>query len=198
MKIFVVAPMQSEADNFTRAVSQRETPNTYVIRSCGIGKAAAAALVGAALQAERFDMVAVVGYAAAGPSFTQGQVICPGTVRYHDTVAPEGLVPAFERVYKTLGGDDAQCLTGDIFVDGETSAKLTARFGENVLFDMEGTAVAQVCYEKGIPVVMAKYISDIPGRHNYDSFNSFVASHPDFGPILDKVEAAAMLCQEKA
>lgn len=192
MNILVLAPMTRECDNFTRALRQRrKLKNQYKVVNCGVGKVNAA--YNAALElfqaSVTYDLVAVIGYAAASPYYKQGDFVMPSSARYHDARVPEGLVDELTRVYDLEGFDDCTILTGDAFVDKVLADELTNKYGLKVLFDMEATAVAQVCDEANVPLLVYKFISDIPQNdHNYQSFDEFVNSHTDFTQFVSGLE----------
>lgn len=184
--------MTCEYDNFTRALRhRRKLKNQYKVVNCGVGKVNAA--YNAALEIFQescaYDLVVVIGYAAASPYYKQGDFVMPSTARYHDAKVPEGLVDELTKEYELEGFDECTILTGDTFVDKALADELTAKYGLTVLFDMEATAVAQVCDEANISLLVYKFISDIPQNdHNYQSFDEFVNSHTDFTQFVSGLE----------
>lgn len=195
MKILVVTPMSREKTNFQQALTRRtSTQHQYVVTGCGVGKAMAAAAVAICLEKEHYDMVAVIGYAAAGAGggLHTGDMVIPSSARYHDVHAPEWLVPELTSPYVLEGGDGAVILTGDSFVDAPLASSVRQRFGLDgkVLFDMEATAVCQVATSYSTPVAVVKMVSDIPEDGDTDfSFDDFVNSHSDFASFVDCLEA---------
>ena len=194
MKILIAAPTEREYRNISLAVERAGTTrHSYMVVHCGVGKAAAAAAVGAALarEAEPFDMVAVIGYAAGTLNFRQGDIVVPSEVRYHDTNVPDGFVPELTDPYPLRGGDGTRIFTGDSFVDAAMVREIKGRFGvERALFDMEIGAVAiaaSVC--DGVPVAAVKVISDVPESGHTDlSYEEFADTFSDFSPFLSRLE----------
>lgn len=191
MKVLVVCPMKGEYNNFVDALKNTPHQNDYKVICCGVGKVNAAASVALELYTDyknNIDLVAVVGYAAASPNFTIGDIVIPDGCRYHDVNLPDpSFVPELTKVYPLQGEDEVTILTGDSFVDEVMLNKLISTYGCNILCDMECTAVSQVCYDLEIPVIALKLVSDIPGEEGSD-FNSFVETHTDFTPFVNYIE----------
>jgi len=76
-------------------------------------------------------------------------------------------------------------------VDKTLAEQLVDRFGGDVLFDMEATAVAQIFYDVSIPVLVMKLISDVPqlDSENLQSFSEFVETHTDFSQFVFYLES---------
>lgn len=197
MKILVIAPMQSEFDNFQTALknyrARGKTKHIYKVEKSGVGKANAAST--AALYAYTTndfipDLVVVVGYAAGSLQFSQGDIVMPSSVEYHDVVLPSGMVEDLQRVYELEGSDSCKLLTGDSFVNKELSEKLTSVYGEDIVFDMETAAISQVFYDVSTPVMALKLISDIPQKEeDHMSFLEFVQSNSDFSSFVYYLES---------
>ncbi|MDE7129867.1 MAG: hypothetical protein K2O07_06110 [Alistipes sp.] len=197
MRILVLTPTCREHDNMLAALDKAAaTANDYTGVRCGIGKACAAASTSRALcsAAEKFDMIAVVGYAASAAGRRQGEVVMPSSARYHDCIIPDGFIPEMTDPYALQGCDDDVVFTGDSFVDGRIIGEVKRRFGcERALFDMEITAVCQTAEMMGrVPVVAVKMVSDVPEcgdtEHSYDEFAD---SHTDFSVFVDRLERLA-------
>ncbi len=192
--ILVITPMASEMENMLQALNNYANPlvNTYTIRRGYVGKVYAAAATALALEEEKFDIVAVIGYAAASKEFAKGDVICPREARYHDARVPEGLdgVSFLTNPYPLIGTDDATIYTGDSFVGKEMIEEIKERFGTpRALFDMEATAVCQIAAQRGIPVVVMKMVSDTPELGcDADSFEKFVTENTDFSAFVEILE----------
>lgn len=186
--------MASERENMVQALGNYPLPlvNSYTIRRGYVGKVYAAAATALAMEEERFDLVAVIGYAAASKEFSTGEVVCPREARYHDARVPAGLdgVSFLTDPYKLEGEDDAVVYTGDSFVDAEMIAEIKERFGTpRALFDMEATAVCQIAAQRGVPAVVLKMVSDTPEKGcDADSFEKFVTEHTDFTPFVERLE----------
>lgn len=191
MKILIAAPTQREYSYIKAAAERTATHHAYTVVCCGVGKAAAAAAVAAQLARERFDMVAVIGFAAGTAGFRQGDIVVLSEVRYHDTNVPDGFVPELTDPYPLTGGDGTKVFTGDSFVDAAIVRGIKEHFGVGrALFDMEIGAVAiaaSVC--GGVPVAAVKMISDVPEDGHTDlSYEEFADSHSDFSALLAEIE----------
>ena len=99
-----------------------------------------------------------------------------------DTVAPTDL--SFFRIQRprVLSGDIA---SGDkFFASSGEVADLRARLPSVVCVEMEGAAVAQVCFEYGIPFGILRVISDAANEgapHDFARFTDQIASHYSLG-----------------
>lgn len=188
--------MASEKANMEAALAARapQLKHSYTVRRGYVGKVYAAAATALALaeEGEHYDMVAVVGYAAASAAYNTGDVVCPRLARYHDSHVPEGLdgVSFLTNPYELCGTDEATIFTGDSFVGADMIGEIKARFGtDHALFDMEATAVCQIAAQRGVPVVVMKLVSDTPEKGcDADSFERFVEEHTDFGCFVELLE----------
>ena len=186
--------MAAEQENMLQALNNYPNPllNSYTIRRGYVGKVYAAAATALAMEEERYDLVAVVGYAAASKEFSTGDVVCPREARYHDARVPAGLdgVSFLTDPYKLEGKDDAVIYTGDSFVGKEMIEEIKERFSTpRALFDMEATAVCQIAAQRGVPVVVMKMVSDTPEKGcDADSFERFVTEHTDFSAFVEILE----------
>lgn len=170
--------------------------HSYELREVGIGKALSSAGVARALtmaEAEgvKFDMLAVVGFAAAALGRKQGDIVMPSRAIHHDAIIPEGFCPEITDPRKLCGSDAEAVFTGDSFVNADIVREIKTRFGvECGLFDMEIAAICQVAelYDN-IPVVAVKYVSDVPeAGHSEHSYDEFADAHSDFTPLLERLE----------
>lgn len=186
--------MASERENMLSALNSYPNPllNSYTIRRGYVGKVYAAAATALAMEEERFDLMVVVGYAAASKEFSTGDIVCPREARYHDARVPAGLdgVSFLTDPYPLVGTDDATIYTGDSFVGKEMIEDIKARFSTpRALFDMEATAVCQIAAQRGVPVMVMKMVSDTPEKGcDADSFERFVTEHTDFTPFVEILE----------
>lgn len=192
--ILVITPMAAEQENMLNALNNYPNPliNAYTIRRGFVGKVYAAAATALALAEEKFDLVAVIGYAAASDAFNTGDVVCPRAARYHDAHVPEGLdgVDFLTKPYALEGCDEATIYTGDSFVGADMIGEIKARFGTpKALFDMEATAVCQIAAQHGVPAMVVKMVSDTPEKGcDADAFERFVVEHTDFTPFVEVLE----------
>lgn len=195
MRILIVAPTHREFRNITAAVEKRTAPHhDYTIIESGIGKAGAAAAVGATLATAKqpFDRIVVIGFAAGSKGMHQGDIVVPNRAQYHDCDVPEGFIPELTDPLTLAGNEDITVFTGDSFVNAKSVAEIKARFGvEMAIFDMEITAVAIAArLFNNVSVAAVKFISDVPeDGHNEMSYDEFADSHADFSPLLDRIEA---------
>ena len=194
-KILIAAPTEREYRYIKSAVeSAGSTRHNYTVICCGVGKAAAAASVAAALSQNgvTFDHIAVIGFAAGTAGMRQGDIAVPSAVRYHDCNVPDGFVPELTDPYTLAGGDGTVVFTGDSFVDKPIVEAVKERFGvERAIFDMEIGAIAIAASLCGkVPVTAVKFISDVPEDGHTDlSYEEFADAHSDFTPLLNIIES---------
>lgn len=135
-------------------------PDGLPLLVTGMGKVASATAVATALASNEYDLVINVGTAGALREGLSG-LHEPGTVLNHDLSAD--LVRALghdpqERLPVGTGDAGVVLATGDVFVtDPATRAWLAERAH---LVDMEGYAVVWACRQAGVPVRLAKHVSD--------------------------------------
>ncbi len=171
--------------------------NRYDLVEVGIGKALASSGVARALitNGVKYDMLAVVGFAAASLGRKQGDIVMPSRAIHHDAIIPEGFIPEITDPRALLGTDNETIFTGDSFVHADIIRDIKARYGVDCgLFDMEVAAICQVAEQHGnIPVVVVKYVSDVPeagdSEHSYDEFAD---AHADFTELLERLESVKL------
>ena len=170
--------------------------HSYDLKEVGIGKALSSAGVARALtlaEAEgvKYDMLAVVGFAASALGRKQGDIVMPSRAIHHDAIIPEGFCPEITDPRALRGSDPETVFTGDSFVNADIIREVKARFCVDCgLFDMEIAAICQVAelYDN-IPVVAVKYVSDVPEEgHSEHSYDEFADAHSDFTPLLKRLE----------
>lgn len=194
MRVLICAPTSREYRAMRYALDNAQSlKHHYDLVEVGIGKALSSAGVARALTlaTEPYDMLAVVGFAAAALGRKQGDIVMPSRAIHHDAIIPENFCPEITDP-RTLRGADAETVfTGDSFVNADIVREIKSRFGvECGLFDMEIAAICQVAelYDN-IPVVAVKYVSDVPeagdSEHSYDEFAD---AHSDFTPLLQRLE----------
>lgn len=173
--------------------------NKVVVVKCGVGKVNAARV--AQILIDKLDVKYMINVGAAGalnPFLNIGDIVIGKKLVQHDfdiTVfdhdkgyitgvgeyiySDEKLVQKFEKIinslsdntYKTVTGVIA---TGDIFcTDIEMKNKIYTRFDADCV-EMEGAAIAQVCYLDKIPFIVIRSISDSPNGKNEVDFDKFV------------------------
>lgn len=190
MKILILAPLHVEYLNFKKSLeSRKDLSNNYKVVECGVGKANAAATTATEISGKDYDLVVLIGYAAASNNFSVGDLVIPTNTKYHDTKIIEGIADELLATYQLEGSDESTILTGDCFVDKELAEKLVKIHGEGIIFDMETAAVAQICADQDLEVLTIKFISDIPQNdHNESTFLEFVNNNSDFSAFIDFLE----------
>ena len=194
MRVLICAPTSREYRAMRYALDKATNlKHTYDLVEVGIGKALSSAGVSRALTlaTEKYDMLAVIGFAAAALGRKQGDIVMPSRAIHHDAIIPEGFCPEITDPRALRGTDAETVFTGDSFVNADIVREIKARFGVDCgLFDMEIAAICQVAelYDN-IPVVAVKYVSDVPeAGHSEHSYDEFADAHSDFTPLLDKLE----------
>lgn len=165
-----------------------------VLLQCGIGKVNAA--MGVTLLLEHFDLDAVVSTGVAGGVdnvLHVMDVVVSTHTTYHDMwCGPgnawgqvQGLPERLEcderlvEAAKSISGQthivSGLIVTGDLFVSkDEEQQRIKSLFPEALAVDMESCAIAQVCYNYGIPFVSFRIISDTPGHaDNVSQYQNF-------------------------
>lgn len=166
---------------------------------CGVGKVNAARIT--QMMIDNFDLDYIINIGAAGalnPSLEIGDIIIGNKLVQHDfditafghtkgyitgvgdrIYSDSKLVEEFEKsienldekVYKIKTGTIA---SGDIFcTEVNMKEKIYAQFGADCV-EMEGAAIAQVCYLDNVPFVIIRSISDTPNGKNAVTFDEFV------------------------
>lgn len=194
MRVLICAPTSREYRAMRYALDKAKAlKHSYDLKEVGIGKALSSAGVSRALTlaTEKYDMLAVIGFAAAALGRKQGDIVMPSRAIHHDAIIPEGFCPEITDPRKLCGTDAETVFTGDSFVNADIVCEIKARFGvECGLFDMEIAAICQVAelYDN-IPVVAVKYVSDVPeAGHSEHSYDEFADAHSDFTPLLERLE----------
>lgn len=194
MRVLICAPTSREYRAMRYALDRAQNlRNEYDLVEVGIGKALSSAGVSRALTLaeRRYDMLAVVGFAAAALGRQQGDIVMPSCAMHHDAIIPEGFCPEITDPRALRGSDPETVFTGDSFVNADIIREVKARFCVDCgLFDMEIAAICQVAelYDN-IPVVAVKYVSDVPEEgHSEHSYDEFADAHSDFTPLLKRLE----------
>lgn len=98
-----------------------------------------------------------------------------------DAALREALVAAAEKV-EGMAVHQGVIATGDQFIcDGDVRARIHNLFGAKAV-EMEGGAVAHVCYAMGVPCGVLRSISDQANGHStmdYPTFTRLAASHSE-------------------
>lgn len=194
MRILICAPTSREYRAMRYALDNASALNhSYDLVEVGIGKALSSAGVARALTlaTEPYDMLAVVGFAASALGRKQGDIVMPCRAIHHDAIIPENFCPEITDPRPLRGADRETVFTGDSFVNADIIREVKERFGVDCgLFDMEIAAICQVAeLYNNIPVVAAKYVSDVPEEgHSEQSYEEFANAHSDFTPLLNRLE----------
>lgn len=135
----------------------------------GLGKTAAAVATARALAARSLDRVVVLNIGTAG-ALRDGVVGLhePGVVLNHDINADAIRALGYDPQERLVldASRDAVLATGDVFV---TDPVVRARLAQQAyLVDMEGYAVAWAAREFGVPLRMAKHVSDNADESAHD------------------------------
>ena len=98
--------------------------HTYDLVEVGIGKALSSAGVARALtlaeaQGVKYDMLAVIGFAASALGREQGDIVMPSRAIHHDAIIPEGFCPEITDPRALQGSDAETVFTGDAFVNAD-------------------------------------------------------------------------------
>lgn len=195
MRVLICAPTSREYRAMRYALDNASAlKHSYDLVEVGIGKALSSAGVARALTlaAEPYDMLAVVGFAASALGRKQGDIVMPCRAIHHDAIIPENFCPEITDPRSLRGADRETVFTGDSFVNADIIREVKERFGVDCgLFDMEIAAICQVAeLYNYIPVVAAKYVSDVPEEgHSEQSYEEFANAHSDFTPLLNRLEA---------
>ena len=192
--MLICAPTSREYRAMRYALDKAQNlKHSYDLVEVGIGKALSSAGVARALTLahEKYDMLAVIGFAASALGRKQGDIVMPSRAIHHDAIIPEGFCPEITDPRMLRGTDAETVFTGDSFVNADIIREIKSRFGvECGLFDMEIAAICQVAelYDN-IPVVAVKYVSDVPEEgHSEHSYDEFADAHSDFTPLLNKLD----------
>ncbi|MEE0864287.1 MAG: hypothetical protein U0L61_04050 [Alistipes sp.] len=198
MRVLICAPTRREYNAMRYALDRASgLRHEYDLREVGIGKALSSAGVARALtlaeaQGVKYDLLAIVGFAASALGREQGDIVMPSRAIHHDAIIPENFCPEITDPRMLRGTDAETVFTGDSFVNGDIIREVKSRFGVDCgLFDMEIAAICQVAelYDN-IPVVAVKYVSDVPeAGHSEHSYDEFADAHSDFTPLLERIEA---------
>lgn len=168
-----------------------------VILKSGIGKVNAA--MATTILLEKFQPSYVINTGSAGgfaDDLSVGDIVISKEVVHHDVDATGfgysyGQVPQMPETFLAdeqliarahqaaealdLHSKTGLIATGDSFMDNpEKIAEIKAIFPEMLAVEMEGAAIAQVCFQYEIPFVIIRALSDIAGKDSPISFEQFL------------------------
>ena len=173
--------------------------NKVVVAKCGVGKVNAARVTQILIDKLNVNCIINVGSAGAlNPLLNIGDIVIGEKLVQHDFditaldhdkgyITGVGdyiysnleLIEKFEKAAKSLENEDFKVkkgtiATGDIFcTDIGMKNKIYTKFDADCV-EMEGAAIAQVCYLDEIPFIVIRSISDSPNGKNQIDFDKFV------------------------
>lgn len=180
--ILVVAAMEEEA----RLFLEKDFPQVKILIT-GVGKVNAAMSLAEFIAQNQVDAIYNLGFAGATTPFKVSDLVLITDAIYHDFDLSffgyqKGQVPGYPERFtsdKALMNKvkniipnikSGHLYTGDYFMTNERQ--------DACIIDMEGAALYQVAYQKHIPIVSVKVISDVMGMDNhYDSYKKFESNH---------------------
>lgn len=171
--------------------------NEVVLVQSGIGKVNAA--IATTLLIETYHVEAVINTGSAGgigDDLSVEDLVISSELSYNDADARAfgyeyGQIPQMPSRYQSdsqlsdifiqaaLKKDwdirQGLIVTGDSFIsDSVKIAEIRSHFEEVLVTEMEGTAVAQTCYQFGIPFVVIRAVSDVADEKASLSFDEFI------------------------
>src|SRR5699024_3506867 len=148
---------------------------------------------------EQFNPQMIINTGSAGgfdPSLEIGDIVISSEVVHHDVDATGfdyaiGQVPQMPATYKAdktliykvkdiltdhgINNKIGLIGTGDSFMDNPEKINLMLKdFPSMLAAEMEGAAIAQVCYQYDIPFVIIRALSDIAGTDSPMAFQEFI------------------------
>ena len=173
--------------------------NKIIVVKCGVGKVNAARVT--QILIDTFNVKCVINVGAAGalsPLLNIGDIVIGEKLIQHDfditafdhdkgyitgvgdyIYSDIELIEKFKKAANNLKEKDYKIktgiiATGDIFcTDIEMKNKIYSKFDADCV-EMEGAAIAQVCYLDNIPFIVIRSISDSPNGNNEIDFDKFV------------------------
>lgn len=190
--------MESEVANSHFYSGKLEGTDAILVKS-NIGKVNAA--LATALLIDRYHPEIIINTGSAGgfdTSLNIGDVVISTDIRHHDVDVtafnyeygqvpdmPPSFVPdpyLVEIAEKAAQKNDAEVqivkgliATGDSFMsDPDRVRSVKEKFPDLKAAEMEAAAIAQVCYQFGVPFVIIRSLSDIAGKDADRSFDQFL------------------------
>lgn len=189
---------EKEINGLNFKLGKIEKKNVVVIK-CGVGKVNAARVT--QILIDKFNVGYVINVGAAGalnPLLNIGDIVIGEKLIQHDfditafdhdkgyitgvgdyIYSDSTLVKKLKKIANRLSENDYNVksgviATGDIFcTDVEMKNKIYSKFDADCV-EMEGAAIAQVCYLDKIPFVVLRSISDSPDGKNEIDFDKFI------------------------
>lgn len=169
--------------------------NRYIVVRCGVGKVNAARTTQILIDKFNIEYIINVGSAGAiNDMLNIGDIVIGESLVQHDfdvTVfgREKGYIPETGRFFESSEDLVRKCknikikniniisgiiASGDIFCnDINMKCKIRNEFNADCV-EMEGAAIAQVCYLNEIPFIVIRSISDIPNGKNEIDFNEYL------------------------
>ena len=189
---------EKEIRHITFIEGKVEEKNVVLVQ-CGIGKVNAAMVTQALIDSYSIEYIVNIGVAGAlNPMLNIGDVVIADKLIQHDfditafghskgyitgvgdfIQTDENLRNKLEKLNHNNKDNDYKIklgiiASGDIFcTDIEMKNKIYSKFDADCV-EMEGAAIAQVCYLNEIPFVVMRSISDSPNGKNAITFDKFL------------------------
>ena len=198
----------------TETYTGRIGDHEIVAMQCGIGKVNAAMRTQRMLEDHRPDLVINSGVAGGvDASMRIGEVLVPDRVAYHDVWCGPGTkygeadgFPLYfrprEQDLEVMKGIAAQSddkvkfgllCSGDKFISTPAEVEeIKSHFADALGCDMESGAIAQACAEEGVPFLVIRVMSDMPGGgENISEYRNFWNDAPEktFKTVSDFIKA---------
>ncbi|QCI18555.1 5'-methylthioadenosine/adenosylhomocysteine nucleosidase [Buchnera aphidicola (Aphis nasturtii)] len=200
IKIFKKVIIDKQVKNigqFQIYIGKFKKNNIFLIKS-GIGKVSAS--IAAMILINFFKINIIINSGSAGslhPELKIGDIIIPNKLCYYDVNLinfgyARGQIPQYPKTFKinknlyhvlietaikfNFKFATGLLITGDSFVRGENFInKLKLQFSYAIAVEMESTAIAQVCYQFNIPLIVVKSISDLSDTQATSNFNKNIS-----------------------
>ena len=198
IKEYVEDINEKEIRHITFIEGKVEEKNVVLVQ-CGIGKVNAAMVTQALIDSYSIEYIVNIGVAGAlNPMLNIGDVVIADKLIQHDfditafghskgyitgvgdfIQTDENLRNKLEKLNHNNKDNDYKIklgiiASGDIFcTDIEMKNKIYSKFDADCV-EMEGAAIAQVCYLNEIPFVVMRSISDSPNGKNAITFDKFL------------------------
>lgn len=173
-----------------------------IIAKCGIGKVNSALRTYQLISEYRPDLIINSGVAGSVDKNVEiGTVLIADRVAYHDVwCGPETVYgqadgcPLYYRPYEkglNIAADSfidskfeikyGLICSGDKFItSSEEVDKIKSDFPDALGCDMESASIAQTCYKSGVPFMVIRVMSDMPGSgNNIDQYKNFWDEAPE-------------------
>ena len=196
LKSKMIAPKEWQKANALFISGQIEGHQVVLVQS-GIGKVNAAIAATLLISYYEVDILMNTGSAGGiGEGLAVGDMVVSTQVAYHDVDAtifnyelgqvpqmPARYIADEELINKTIAAakmvglhpKKGLIVTSDSFVAGEAQReKIKNSFSDALAAEMEGAAIAQVCYQFDKPFVIVRAMSDVANEKAGLSFDEFI------------------------